>query len=79
MRFVRNADRTLFFLFSKDSLSSGDDEDYDEDPEDAGNGNGEFLITIFQLTFLSETLSSVRRQAFPTTRRRLMLMINGLV
>ena len=31
-------------LFFKDSLSSGDDEDYGEDPEDAGNGNGEFLF-----------------------------------
>ncbi len=39
-----NSTRSCFF---SDSLSSGDDEDYDEDPEDAGNGNGEFLITIF--------------------------------
>ncbi|MEQ2282657.1 hypothetical protein AMECASPLE_003046, partial [Ameca splendens] len=29
-----------------DSLSSGDDEDYDEDPEDAGNANGEFFSTL---------------------------------
>lgn len=26
-----------------DSLSSGDDEDYDDYPEDAGNENGEFF------------------------------------
>lgn len=45
---------SVYVLFSsEDSLSSGDDEDYDEDPEDAGNGNGEFLITIFKLHFLS--------------------------
>lgn len=36
----------LLFVFS-DSLSSGDDEDYDEDPEDAGNENGEFLFLYF--------------------------------
>lgn len=35
----------MFLLPFSDSLSSGDDEDYDEDPEDAGNGNGEFSIT----------------------------------
>lgn len=37
---------TLCLLSSKDSLSSGDDEDYDEDPEDAGIGNGESLFIL---------------------------------
>lgn len=36
-----------FLSFFIDSLSSGDDEDYDEDPEDAGNENGEFLLIFF--------------------------------
>lgn len=39
-------DRSCVFS-PEDSLSSGDDEDYDEDPEDAGNGNGEFLLSFF--------------------------------
>lgn len=35
-----------------DSLSSGDDEDYDEDPEDAGNTNGESLFLFFGIYIL---------------------------
>lgn len=36
-----------FSLLFQDSLSSGDDEDYDEDPEDAGNANGESFLYIY--------------------------------
>lgn len=36
--------------FVKDSLSSGDDEDYDEDPGDGGNENGESTFSAFYLS-----------------------------
>lgn len=41
----------FIFFFLPDSLSSGDDEDYDEDPEVVGNGNGEFLFSSL-ITFI---------------------------
>lgn len=49
-RLADSTNSAVFLLPFSDSLSSGDDEDYDEDPEDAGNGNGEFSITTIWLT-----------------------------
>lgn len=46
---ILNINPPAFFFISEDSLSSGDDEDYDEDPEDGGNENGEFFLLFFCL------------------------------
>ena len=53
-------------LLLSDSLSSGDDEDYDDAPEDAGNGNGEVLIILSTPHHTSETIHLI----FPATRGR---------
>ena len=55
---------SLCFPFS-DSLSSGDDEDYDEDPEDAGNGNGEFLINLYSHTIMKSISFVFHEAIFP--------------
>lgn len=36
-----------------DSLSSGDDEDYDDNEDDAGNGNGVFYLLISHFYYFS--------------------------